>query len=86
MILSWTAPPDDFSAPGVGRVSSYDLRYFELPITDDAVFALATPVLGLSPPQAAGQPEQATVSGLISNTIYFFAIKSTDAAGNISAL
>lgn len=80
--LSWTAPTD--TGP-LGRASSYDLRYSTSAITA-ANFGSATAATGLAAPKAAGQAETFTVSGLTPNTPYFFAIKSADAAGNVSAI
>ncbi|MBI3994512.1 MAG: hypothetical protein HY349_00915, partial [Nitrospirae bacterium] len=90
--LTWTAPPDDSTVPGVGQATTYDLRYSTSPIVNSGAgsgqvnFADAAAVSGLSSPKAAGSLDLATVSGLIPNTIYYFALKSTDEAANISAM
>ena len=79
--LQWTAPEDD----GNGSASSYDIRYSTSVITD-ANFDSATPVA--DPPKAsvAGATEVFTVTGLNSATEYYFAIKSADFFGNVSAI
>jgi hypothetical protein len=87
IMLSWTAPSDDNAVSGVGQAGSYDLRYATSPIVDGGAgagqvnFSAATSVSGLSAPKAAGSFETATVSGLIPNTIYYFALKSTNTIG-----
>ncbi|WP_135556743.1 fibronectin type III domain-containing protein [Paenibacillus cymbidii] len=80
--LKWTAPGDDNT---LGTATSYDLRYNTVPITagnwgssKQASFEPA--------PQAAGSDDYATVYGLNTSTLYYFALKTTDKASNISAL
>ncbi len=80
--LQWTAPGDD---GGIGTSTSYDLRYSTAPI-NASNFDSATPVAGLPAPSSAGTTESFTVSGLSANTIYYFAIKAEDEAGNVSAI
>jgi phosphodiesterase/alkaline phosphatase D-like protein len=80
--LSWTAPGDDGS---VGTASSYDIRYSTSAITESN-WSSATQVSGEPAPQAAGSSEAVTVSGLTSETTYYFAIKTTDDAGNVSGV
>ncbi len=79
--LNWTAPAD----PGNGSASSYDLRYSTDPI-DASNFDGATAVS--NPPSAmpAGSAESYTVTGLTGGTVYYFAIKSIDLFGNVSAI
>ena len=78
--LAWVAPGDDGST---GTASSYDIRYSASAITasnwDSAIQLTGEPL-----PLAAGNSQSYTVVGLSSNTAYYFAIKTTDAAGNIS--
>ena len=81
--LAWTAPGDDSLS---GRATRYDLRWSNTPISSLADFALATPVAGLSAPQAAGSAESAVVSGLTPSTTYFFSLRTFDEVGNGSAL
>lgn len=80
--LAWTAPGDDGTT---GQATSYNLRYSTSPITDGN-FDSATAVTGLAAPASAGSTETTTVTGLQPSTTYFFALKTTDDAGNISAL
>jgi hypothetical protein len=87
ILLSWTAPSDDSTVSGVGRAGSYDLRYSTSPIVDGGAgagqvnFSAATAVPGVAAPKAAGSFETATVPGLTPNTIYYFALKSTNTIG-----
>jgi hypothetical protein len=87
IMLSWTAPSDDDTVSGIGQAGSYDLRYATGPIVDGGAdvgqvnFSAATSVSGVSAPKAAGSFETATVSSLTPNTIYYFALKSTNTIG-----
>lgn len=80
--LRWTAPGDDET---IGRATAYQLRYTNTPITE-ASFDGATPVVGIPAPGLPGSTETFTVSGLVPNQVYFFAIKTLDEAGNRSGL
>lgn len=80
--VSWTAPGDDEST---GTASSYDLRYSTSDITD-ANWSSATQVSGEPTPSAAGSSESMTVSGLTEDTIYYFALKTSDEVPNESGL
>lgn len=73
--LSWTVPAD---------ITVYDIRYALTPILDDTDFSVANPVLNPPAPRLAGEFQSFEVSGLNSNTLYYFAIKSADAALNWS--
>jgi hypothetical protein len=77
--LTWVAVGDDGTE---GVASSYELRRAATDITTEAQFAAATPV-SLPAPQAAGQPETATVTGLSTGS-HYFALKVFDGAGNFS--
>ncbi|WP_225409144.1 Ig-like domain-containing protein [Stigmatella hybrida] len=77
--LTWVAVGDDGTE---GTASSYELRHAATDITTEAQFAAATPV-SIPAPQAAGQPETATVTGLAPGA-HFFALKVLDGAGNSS--
>ena len=85
--LTWTAPAD-YGVNGAGpyTCTSYNVRYSTSAITDDSTFAAATVVTDLAAPQAPGARETLTVPGLTGGTRYYFAIKTTDDAGNISAV
>lgn len=80
--LTWTAPGDDAST---GTATSYDVRYATSQITgsnwDSASQASEEPS-----PQAAGLSESFRVSGLNSDTRYYFAIKTSDEVPNTSAI
>ena len=80
--LRWTAPGDDGM---VGRAKAYLLRYSTAPMTD-ANFANATPITTVPAPMPAGSLETFQVTGLTSNTAYYFALKTVDDAGNWSGL
>ncbi len=80
--LSWTAPGDDGTT---GTAASYDIRYSTSAITD-ANWSSATQVSGEPTPLAAGSAQSTTVSGLSTNTLYYFAMKTSDEVPNISAL
>ena len=80
--LSWTAPGDDGS---VGTATTYDIRYSTSAISD-ANWGAATPVTGEPSPSSAGSSESMTVSSLLPDTTYFFALKTSDEVPNESAL
>ena len=81
--LAWTAPGDDSLS---GQAARYELRWSLAPINTLAEFAQATPATGLPAPGPAGANESATVSGLVPQTTYWFALRTADEAGNLSAL
>jgi hypothetical protein len=80
--LSWTAPGDDGN---VGTATTYDIRYSTTTITE-ANWSTRTQVIGEPAPQVAGSSQNMTVTGLNSDTTYFFAIKTLDEVPNTSAL
>ncbi|HEY3403796.1 MAG TPA: S8 family serine peptidase [Ohtaekwangia sp.] len=79
ILLTWTAPGEN----GIGQTAQYDFRYSTSPITVQN-FNLATQVLDELPPRSAGDSETLWVKGLLPDTRYYFAAKSTDFYGNIS--
>ncbi|MCG2720765.1 MAG: YCF48-related protein [Thermodesulfovibrionales bacterium] len=81
--LTWTAPGDDGST---GQASSYDVRYSKSPITTDAAFSSATQATGEPAPSPTGITEYFAVTGMESNTTYYFAVKTRDEALNTSGL
>jgi hypothetical protein len=81
--LSWTSVGDD---AGTGTASVYDIRYSIADISSDALFTSASQVSGESAPQAAGNAETYTVTGLVPGTTYYFAMKVSDEVANTSAL
>lgn len=80
--LNWSAPTD--TGPS-GRASSYDVRYSTSPITSSN-WSSATPVINSIVPKAAGGSESFVVGSLSSGITYYFAVKSSDAIGNVSNL
>ncbi len=80
--LTWTATGDDGSA---GTASSYDIRYSTGSI-DASNWDSASVMPNMISPQAGGNTEQFTVSGLRPGTAYYFAMKVRDEAGNVSPI
>jgi len=78
--LAWSAPDD----VGFGA-DNYDIRYSKSAITTgnfDSASAVAAPPAPASP----GSAESFTVTGLDTESLYYFAIKTTDAAENESEI
>lgn len=74
--ITWTAPADTFA---------YQIRYAKTSIKDVTDFGAATPVP--SPvPKPAGGTETLRISGLEPDTMYWFAVRARDAAGNLGEL
>ncbi|MFZ1685683.1 MAG: leucine-rich repeat domain-containing protein [Candidatus Zixiibacteriota bacterium] len=82
MRLEWTAPGDDGDS---GRASAYDLRFSHSPITSDN-WNTAQGIPLASAPKAAGAVESIAVTGLTTDSSYYFGIKTVDEAGNWSIL
>lgn len=80
--LDWTAPGDDGA---LGTATTYDIRYATTTITEGN-WASATQVVGEPTPSIAGTAETMTVSGLDTNTTYYFAMKTSDEVPNESDL
>ncbi|MEW5767291.1 MAG: fibronectin type III domain-containing protein, partial [bacterium] len=78
--LTWTAPGDDGD---IGQTFVYELRYSTSPIIE-AGWDSATQVSGEPGPSPAGSTESFTITGLIPETTYYFALKSKDEVGNTS--
>jgi len=78
--LTWTAPLDAMSG-----TASYDIRYSTANITD-ANWNGATQCTGEPTPETAGTSQNLVVSGLIPNTMYYFVLKTSDNASNVSGL
>ncbi|MES1165164.1 MAG: discoidin domain-containing protein, partial [Verrucomicrobiota bacterium] len=77
LVVSWTSPADDGAT---GRAASYDLRVGACPFAAATATAVTT-----AAPRDAGTPERARATGKPAGT-YCVAVRSTDAAGNASAL
>ncbi|MBI5192680.1 MAG: hypothetical protein HZA08_04450 [Nitrospirae bacterium] len=95
--VSWQAPGDDGTGCIPSRTPctavSYDLRYSATPINNDTDFINAVKVRSCKPgetnlgkPKPAGDTESCTIAYLFANTDYYFALKTSDDAGNISAI
>lgn len=80
--LRWTAVGDDSLT---GQATDYDIRYATFPITA-ANFLSATRWSGVKLPALPGTIENLTVAGLSASTQYWFAVKTLDEAGNVSAI
>lgn len=80
--LSWTAPGDDGTN---GTATAYSVRYSTSTITQ-ANWSSAFEAGGVPTPGASGTSEAFEVTGLSSGTLYYFAIRSVDEAGNWSGL
>jgi len=74
-VLSWTAPGDDGMT---GTAMAYDVRHSTSGPIDDAAWDAAIQVPDEPAPQPAGSPETLEVLGLLPDTQYWFAIKSSD--------
>jgi hypothetical protein len=79
--VSWNAPGDD---GGTGTAVTYDLR-MSMSSINEGNFYSANPV-AVSAPQEAGATECVQLAGLNSCTWYYFALKTTDDMGNVSAI
>lgn len=80
--LEWTAPGDNLE---LGTASSYEIRYSTSQITDTN-WKDVTPVSTIPTPQEAGNSETFNVTGLDEDTLYYFAIKTSDEIPNTSPL
>src|SRR5262245_17606917 len=80
--LTWAATGDNGA---IGTARSYDLRYSTSTI-NEANWGAATQVSGEPLPTAAGTQQGMTVTGLASNTTYYFALKVSDEVPNVSDL
>jgi chitodextrinase len=76
--LTWTTPGDDSL---VGIASQFDLRYSTAQITAGN-FASATRWSAMPAPAAPGTGQSVTVTGLVPNTTYYFAMKTGDEVPN----
>jgi len=81
--LNWTSVGDDGTT---GTATSYDIRYLaNTPITANN-WGSATQCSGEPSPKASGGNETFTVSNLLSDTTYYFAIKVGDEVSNWSGV
>jgi hypothetical protein len=83
LTLSWTAPAD---ASGIfDGAASYNIRY-STSLIDDTNWDAATQVANDPQPSSAGSTDSMVITGLTAATDYYFAVKSIDTCGNVSAL
>jgi hypothetical protein len=80
--LTWTSPGDD---AGSGTASGYDIRYSTSIITD-LNWDSATQATSEPTPSVAGSSESFNVTSLTADTLYYFAIKTSDEVPNESGL
>jgi MYXO-CTERM domain-containing protein len=80
--LTWTSPFDDDVS---GVTANFDLRFSTSPI-NATNFNSATPVGGEPAPDVEGTTHTVIVPGLTEDTTYYFAIQTTDIAGNVSLI
>lgn len=80
--LDWVAPADGVSPPRA--VAGYDVRWSKTPIVSQADFDGATQVAYATQPAAPGSADGAAVVSLFIENDYYFAVASTDKAGNRS--
>ncbi len=80
--LTFTSTGDDGD---IGTAAGYDVRVGTQSI-DTRSFGRTRQVTGEPQPAVAGTPETVVVEGLLSGTVYEFAVKATDESGNRSRL
>ncbi len=80
VILGWTAPGDDSTS---GTASLYDIRYSKANNLWSE-WDSATQVTGEPSPKSAGSAESMTISGLLEDSTYYFALQAADEVGNQS--
>ena len=84
--LTWTAPGDDAGNTGnFGTSTSYDIRYNTVSTTESN-WSSAVSIDNEPSPRVAGTSEGVTITGLEEDTFYYFAMKATDEAGNVSQI
>ncbi len=91
--LKWTAPGTDGTKGYCGYLSTYTVKYATFPVDDlggdttawwtDTNTSLYTQSWDVSP---QGTLEEFTVEGLTPGDTYYFAVKTTDGAGNTSVI
>src|SRR5262249_53467386 len=88
MELTWTAPGGDGA---IGRLASYDIRYKTTPWSDtdlagDFAAAATIPAVIPFPPKISGSAESVMITGLATNTQYYFAIRGDDGSGAFTSI
>jgi formylglycine-generating enzyme required for sulfatase activity len=82
LLLTWTAPGND---QYTGTAAAYDIRYATSAITNDT-WDVATACEDEPAPERSGTGQSLEVTGLMPATAYYFAMKTSDGAGNLSGL
>lgn len=79
--VDWTTPGDDGQLGDLRATASYVIKFSKTAITEQNFDSVATSV---TPPAILGQgiPASAQATGLDSDTLYFFALRVNDGAGN----
>jgi hypothetical protein len=88
VFLNWTAPSDP---PLAGSVAGYEVRYATFSVADlggnaAAWWAAAQAYAVSISTQPAGQPQGVSVAPLTEGVRHYFAVRSLDGSGNLSAL
>ncbi len=78
--LAWTAPGSD---ENTGTATSYDIRYSLVSI-DESTWDAANQVSGEPIPQVAGTTQSMVITGLQSETTYYFAMQTTNSIPHTS--
>jgi ferredoxin/chitodextrinase len=81
--VEWTAPGDNGTS---GTAASYEVRYSTSEINESNWQDATVVSSGVPDPAAAGTEQNFNINFLEDATIYYFAIKTTDAAGNTSEI
>jgi len=82
LVLNWTAPGDDGKR---GQAAGYDIRFATVPLSE-ANFSQALQFAGVPAPMVNGSSESYAAAGLAAGVTYYFALKTSDETGNISAV
>jgi len=85
--LSWTAPMNDDGNPSSGPVTSYQIRYSTVNITNETEWAAATLVTtGVPVPGAVGANQSMTITGLVPGLRYYIAVRGQDTQPNLGPI
>jgi hypothetical protein len=83
VVLSWKSTGDDGTS---GRAATYDVRYSEKPVADEAAFSRAKRAVISAFPKPAGQPERIVLGRLPAGRKLYFAARAVDDSGNAGPL
>lgn len=87
VVLTWTEQSDNGNQSGTGNVTSYTLKYStSSAITSNTLFNEATTYTQSWTVSAPNASHSETISGLSSDTTYYFSLKSCDEANNCSII